>query len=154
MAATDSSLPGLLTPSVAYKPFRYPWAYDFWLKQQQVHWMPEEVPLGEDVQGLGGDKMTAEERNLLTQIFRFFTQSDVEVGAELLHGTLHAGCSSRRKCQMMLSSFLQHGDDPHRGLCAAARHHRHAGQRVLRLHGIQGDGRQARLSRPVRHQDE
>jgi hypothetical protein len=48
MAATDSSLPGLLTPSRAYKPFRYPWAYDFWKKQQQVHWMPEEVPLGED----------------------------------------------------------------------------------------------------------
>jgi ribonucleoside-diphosphate reductase beta chain len=23
-------LPGLLTPSYAYKPFRYPWAYDFW----------------------------------------------------------------------------------------------------------------------------
>ena len=26
-------LPGLLTPSYAYKPFRYPWAYDFWKKQ-------------------------------------------------------------------------------------------------------------------------
>jgi len=38
----------LLTPSFAYKPFRYPWAYDFWKRQQQVHWMPEEVPLGED----------------------------------------------------------------------------------------------------------
>ena len=42
--------PGLLTPSGAYKPFRYPWAHDFWKKQQQVHWMPEEVPLG----GSGG----------------------------------------------------------------------------------------------------
>ena len=40
--------PGLLTPSAAYKPFRYPWAFDMWKKQQQVHWMPEEVPLGED----------------------------------------------------------------------------------------------------------
>jgi ribonucleoside-diphosphate reductase beta chain len=36
--------PGLLTPSYSYKPFRYPWAYDFWKRQQQVHWMPEEVP--------------------------------------------------------------------------------------------------------------
>ncbi|MGZ3378537.1 MAG: ribonucleotide-diphosphate reductase subunit beta, partial [Phenylobacterium sp.] len=34
------TLPGLLTPSAAYKPFRYPWAYEFWKKQQQVHWMP------------------------------------------------------------------------------------------------------------------
>ena len=31
-----------------YKPFEYPWAYDFWKRQQQIHWMPEEVPLGED----------------------------------------------------------------------------------------------------------
>jgi ribonucleoside-diphosphate reductase beta chain len=39
--------PGLMTPSVGYKPFRYPWAYDFWKRQQQVHWLPVEVPLGE-----------------------------------------------------------------------------------------------------------
>ncbi len=39
---------GLMTSSFSYKPFRYPWAYDFWKRQQQIHWMPEEVPLGED----------------------------------------------------------------------------------------------------------
>src|SRR3954470_6186267 len=72
------TLPGLLTPSAAYKPFRYPWAYEFWKKQQQVHWMPEEVPLGEDCKDWAA-KLNDKERNLLTQIFRFFTQSDVEV---------------------------------------------------------------------------
>ena len=46
--ASQIQLPGLMTPSHSYKPFRYPWAYDFWKRQQQVHWMPEEVPLGED----------------------------------------------------------------------------------------------------------
>jgi ribonucleoside-diphosphate reductase beta chain len=71
-------LPGLLTPSRAYKPFRYPWAYDFWKRQQQIHWIPEEVPLGEDCKDWAS-KLTDEERNLLTQIFRFFTQSDIEV---------------------------------------------------------------------------
>ena len=45
----EKSASGLLLPSTSYKPFRYPWAYDFWQKQQQVHWMPEEVPLGEDL---------------------------------------------------------------------------------------------------------
>ena len=32
MSVTNANvrqLPGLLTPSYAYKPFRYPWAYDF-----------------------------------------------------------------------------------------------------------------------------
>src|SRR4051812_48672412 len=70
--------PGLLTPSAAYKPFRYPWAFDMWKKQQQVHWMPEEVPLGEDMKDWAVN-LTDSERNLLTQIFRFFTQADIEV---------------------------------------------------------------------------
>ena len=78
MSAQLITLPGLLTPSAAYKPFRYPWAHEFWKKQQQVHWMPEEVPLGEDCKDWAV-KLNDRERNLLTQIFRFFTQADVEV---------------------------------------------------------------------------
>ena len=62
--------PGLLTPSHSYKPFRYPWAYDFWKRQQQVHWMPEEVPLGEDCKDWV-IKLNDNERNLLTQILDF-----------------------------------------------------------------------------------
>ena len=37
----------LLEARNSYKPFEYPWAYDFWKRQQQIHWLPEEVPLGE-----------------------------------------------------------------------------------------------------------
>ncbi len=68
----------LLTPRTTYKPFRYPWAYEAWLTQQRIHWLPEEVPMADDVQDWR-HKLTAEERNLLTQIFRFFVQADVEV---------------------------------------------------------------------------
>ena len=35
----------LLDAKPIYKPFRYPWAYDAWLTQQRIHWLPEEVPL-------------------------------------------------------------------------------------------------------------
>ena len=63
----------LLEARKTYKPFEYPWAYEFWKRQQQVHWMPEEVPLGEDVKDWAS-KLNDQERNLLTQIFRFFTQ--------------------------------------------------------------------------------
>lgn len=62
----------------AYKPFEFPWAYDLWKRQQQVHWMPDEVPLSDDVRDWNS-KLTAQERHLLTQIFRFFTQGDIEV---------------------------------------------------------------------------
>lgn len=68
----------LLEPRASYKPFSYPWAFDMWKKQQQVHWMPEEVPLGEDVKDWA-TKLDDNERSLLTQIFRFFTQADIEV---------------------------------------------------------------------------
>ena len=40
---------GLLIGNAVYKPFRYPWSYDAWLTQQRIHWLPEEVPLGDDV---------------------------------------------------------------------------------------------------------
>ena len=68
----------LLTANPVYKPFRYPWAYDAWLTQQRVHWLPEEVPMADDVKDWQKN-LTEGERNLLTQIFRFFTQADVEV---------------------------------------------------------------------------
>ena len=68
----------LLTANPVYKPFRYPWAYDAWLMQQRIHWLPEEVPLADDVKDWQKN-LTATEKNLLTQIFRFFTQADVEV---------------------------------------------------------------------------
>jgi ribonucleoside-diphosphate reductase beta chain len=93
---------GLLTPNPVYKPFRYPWAYEAWLKQQQVHWLPEEVPLADDVKDWR-QKMTAGERNLLTQIFRFFTQSDVEVNN--CYMKKYAQVFQPTEVQMMLSAF-------------------------------------------------
>ena len=94
--------PGLLIPSPAYKPFRYPWAYDFWKKQQQVHWMPEEVPLGEDCKDWAANLDDAE-RNLLTQIFRFFTQSDIEVNDNYMER--YARVFKPTEVKMMLSAF-------------------------------------------------
>lgn len=68
----------LLQERHVYKPFLYPWCYEAWLTQQRLHWLPEEVPMAEDVRDWK-KKLTDPEKNLLTQIFRFFTQADVEV---------------------------------------------------------------------------
>ncbi len=91
-----------MTSSHSYKPFRYPWAHDFWKKQQQVHWMPEEVPLGEDCKDWA-TKLNDQERNLLTQIFRFFTQSDVEVNDNYMER--YARVFKPTEVKMMLSAF-------------------------------------------------
>jgi ribonucleoside-diphosphate reductase beta chain len=48
------------------------------MTQQRIHWLPEEIPLADDVKDWR-NKLSDSERNLLTQIFRFFTQADVEV---------------------------------------------------------------------------
>ena len=99
---SGGTLPGILTPSKAYKPFRYPWAYDFWKRQQQIHWMPEEVPLGEDVKDWAS-RLNDQERNLLTQIFRFFTQSDIEVNDNYMER--YARVFKPTEIKMMLSAF-------------------------------------------------
>ena len=92
----------LLDARPVYKPFQYPWAYDAWLIQQRSHWLPEEVPLADDVKDWHRN-MTEAERNLLTQIFRFFTQADVEVNnCYMKH---YSQVFKPTEVQMMLSAF-------------------------------------------------
>jgi len=91
MGNFEKSASGLLLPSHSYKPFRYPWAYDFWQKQQQVDLKDWSVNLNEV------------EKNLLTQIFRFFTQSDVEVGANYMEN--YMPLFKPVEVRMMLAAF-------------------------------------------------
>lgn len=62
----------------SFKPFNYPWAYDAWLKHEQSHWMHTEVPMLEDVKDWK-NKVSKEQKQFLTHIFRFFTQGDIDV---------------------------------------------------------------------------
>ena len=92
----------LLDENPVYKPFRYPWAYDAWLIQQRIHWLPEEVPLADDVKDWNRT-LSDPERNLLSQIFRFFTQSDVEVNnCYMKH---YSRVFKPTEVQMMLAAF-------------------------------------------------
>ncbi|WP_339713283.1 ribonucleotide-diphosphate reductase subunit beta, partial [uncultured Sneathiella sp.] len=92
----------LLDAKPVYKPFSYPWCYDAWLKQQQIHWLPEEVPLADDVKDWH-NTLSDSERHLLTQIFRFFTQSDIEVNnCYMRHYTR---VFKPTEVQMMLAAF-------------------------------------------------
>ena len=59
-----------------YKPFDHPWMFDYYSQQNQMHWFPEDVPLHNDVKDW--QTLDNNEKNLLTQIFRLFTQSDVD----------------------------------------------------------------------------
>ena len=92
----------LLEERLVYKPFKYPWAYEAWHTQQQIHWLPEEVPLAEDVKDWE-KTLTEAEKNLLTQIFRFFVQADVEVNnCYMKH---YSQVFKPTEVQMMLGAF-------------------------------------------------
>ena len=70
-----------------FKPFTYPWAYDAWLKHEQSHWLHTEVPMAEDVKDWK-KKLTKEEKQFLTHIFRFFTQGDIDVAGGYVNNYL------------------------------------------------------------------
>jgi len=104
MALTQQEIENspLLQERHIYKPFLYPWCHEAWLTQQRLHWLPEEVPLAEDVRDWKKN-LTESETNLMTQIFRFFTQSDVEVNNAYMK--YYSQIFGPVEVQMMLSAF-------------------------------------------------
>lgn len=66
--------------SVAYRPFKYPWAMEFAESHEKIHWGSWEAELQEDVQQWKSGALSPTEKAHITQILRLFTQSDVQVG--------------------------------------------------------------------------
>lgn len=93
----------LLDKRNVYKPFNYPWAYEAFKQQNKMHWLPEEVPLREDVRDWNKN-ISRREKNLLTQIFRFFTQADVDVASGYLHKYIPI-FGHQPELAMMMSTF-------------------------------------------------
>jgi ribonucleoside-diphosphate reductase beta chain len=85
-----------------FKPFNYPWAYDTWLKHEQSHWLHTEVPMSEDVKDWK-QKLSDEEKQFLTHIFRFFTQGDIDVAGGYVRNYLPY--FPQPEVRMMLSGF-------------------------------------------------
>ncbi len=91
----------LLKTREYYKPFDYPWMFDYYVQQNQMHWMPEDIPLHNDVKDW--NDMAPAEKNLLTQIFRLFTQSDVDVGAGYVDRYMRV--FKKPEARMMMGAF-------------------------------------------------
>jgi len=85
-----------------FKPFNYPWAFEAWLKHEQSHWLHTEVPMLEDVKDWK-NRLTNEEKQFLTHIFRFFTQGDIDVAGGYVRNYLPY--FPQPEVRMMLSGF-------------------------------------------------
>ena len=94
----------LLEPNKAYKPFSYPWAVQFAIDHEKIHWGEWEAKLQEDVAQWKGGKLDSEEKNHITQILRLFTQSDVQVGTNYLE--YYIPKFKNNEIRAMLSSFV------------------------------------------------
>ncbi len=73
-----TKLAGILGQRKAYKPFQYPQLFDIYTTHEKSHWLPTEVPMADDIADFNS-KLTKAEKNLITQILRFFTQGDTVV---------------------------------------------------------------------------
>lgn len=85
-----------------FKPFSYPWAYEAWLKHEQSHWLHTEVPMLEDVKDWK-NRLNEEEKQFLTNIFRFFTQGDIDVAGGYVKNYLPH--FPQPEIRMMLTGF-------------------------------------------------
>ena len=63
---------------VVYKPFEYPEAHDYWMKQQQAHWLHTEVPMMSDVTDWK-QNLTDIEKNIIGSILKGFAQTETVV---------------------------------------------------------------------------
>jgi len=68
----------IIEERVVYKPFEYPKAHDFWLKQQQAHWLHTEVPMMSDINDWK-QNLTETEKNIIGSILKGFAQTETVV---------------------------------------------------------------------------
>jgi ribonucleoside-diphosphate reductase beta chain len=98
----------ILDTRLAYKPLHYPSLFDRYKEHELAIWFPTEVPMADDLADFNS-KLTVAERNLITQILRFFTTGDLEVG-----NNYHNHLISKFKhpeAVMMLGSFANRESD-------------------------------------------
>jgi len=92
----------LLEPRTYYKPFEYPKAFEFFETHERMHWVHNKQPLHQDLLDWK-HKLTQNERDFLTQVFRFFTQADLDVAGAYVDKYLTM--FKKPEVRMMLCSF-------------------------------------------------
>lgn len=85
-----------------YKPFAYPWAYEYFVQSEQMHWLWTEVPMIEDVKDYQSH-LTESEKDFLMKILRFFTQGDIDVASAYVN--VYLPCFPQPEIRMALCSI-------------------------------------------------
>lgn len=93
----------LLDNRLVYKPIMYPFALAAFDKHEKMHWVSTEITLNKDVEQWE-TSLSPGQKEFLTQLFRFFTQADIDVakGYNQIFIPLLGG---QPEVAMMMSSF-------------------------------------------------
>lgn len=92
----------LMTPRATYAPFEYDQAYRYWELQQQSHWLHTEIAMASDINDWKMN-LTDSERNVVGQILKGFTQSEVFI--QEYWSQMVAKWFKKPEIQMMAATF-------------------------------------------------
>jgi len=115
----------LIDFSTVYSP-KYPSLIEITIKHEKVHWHEHEAKLQQDVEQWKQNKISESEKNIIKNILRLFTQSDLSVGqgyydklipyiknneARNMLGSFAAREGTHQRAYALLSDTLGFGDD-------------------------------------------
>jgi len=68
----------ITTKRLAFKPFEYQWAYDYWFQQQNAHWLHTEINMQKDIKDWALE-LDEVERLTIGEILKGFAQTETAV---------------------------------------------------------------------------
>jgi ribonucleoside-diphosphate reductase beta chain len=93
----------LLKPRLTYSPFEYPQAYEFWEKQQQAHWLPNEISMAGDIADWK-QNLSENEKKVLGNVLRSsFVNMEIFIGDYWSNKA--ANWFKKPEIQMMANTF-------------------------------------------------
>jgi glutaredoxin 3 len=98
----------LLERNKTYKPFTYAWAVQLAETSEKMHWVEQEIDLTEDMRQWNDGTITPEEKSLVIEIMKTFTQSDAEVASGYIDHFLPTFKNNEIR-QMLLSIAAREG---------------------------------------------
>lgn len=87
----------------AYKPFDYPEAFNYYMKQANHHWVPSEVSLAFDIDQWKSNRLTDSEKYILTQVQLFLANADTDIAS--IYTSKYLPNLPLPELQMMLTTF-------------------------------------------------
>ncbi|XOD68970.1 MAG: ribonucleotide-diphosphate reductase subunit beta [Flavobacteriales bacterium AspAUS03] len=64
---------------LAFKPFQYLWAHEYWFRQQNAHWLHTEINMQSDIKDWE-ENLSPQEKTVIGDILKGFAQTETEVG--------------------------------------------------------------------------